>query len=200
MFCLSERPAGDARLRVDDDVGGVDQLRADERQERQKRSRRVAAGTRHKPRGGDLAAMVLRQAVCRARKKTRRGVLPAVPLGVDGRVLQPEIRRHVDDFDALGQRRDDVLRRSMRKPAKHGIATRPVRVLRLDEQGAATKPRCGNTSASVLPACVFAASTAMSMLGRQAASRMRSTPVYPLAPITPILIFRPAVAGMADAG
>ncbi len=53
-----------ARLRVDDEVV-LDEVRAERRQEREERRRRVAAGVRDDTRAADLAARELRQAVDR---------------------------------------------------------------------------------------------------------------------------------------
>jgi hypothetical protein len=84
--------AGDARLRVDDDVVRLDQV--GERQEREQRGRRVAAGVGDEPtrRGEEL-----RQRVAPVGERRGVRVVEPVPLLVRRGILQPVPAREVDD-------------------------------------------------------------------------------------------------------
>ena len=121
---LLERASGPghARLCIDDDVRGVDEFGADDRQEREQRRRRIASRAGDESRGCDLFAVKLRQPVGGLVDEMRGDMLTPVPFGVSAGIPEAEIGRHVDDFDTLGQRRDNILSRAVRKPAEHGIA------------------------------------------------------------------------------
>ncbi len=124
--------AGDARFRVDDDVVHVDQFRLRDRNQRQQRRGRIAAGTGHQPRRGDLLAIEFGEAVDGFTLKLGRAVGVAVPLRVHAHVAEPEIRRHVENLDCgIGGHdgRDDLLRRAVRQPAEHRVEFAPVDLL-----------------------------------------------------------------------
>ena len=90
---------GDARLRVDDDVGRID--RGHERREREERGSRIAPGVRDERAG---RRPQLGQPVLPASERRRSRVLPAVPLRV-GRRLQTVCTGEVDD-DGVRRRLD----------------------------------------------------------------------------------------------
>ena len=127
--------AGDARLRIDDDVRRVDQLRFHERQKREQHRGRIAAGTGYEPRSGDFVAIVLGQAVDRVFQQRGRAVLIAIPLGIGAGIAQAKIGRHVDDLDALRELADLAMRRAMRKPAKDDVDLLPVGFLGTHKRG-----------------------------------------------------------------
>ncbi len=108
---------------------------ADHRQQQQQRRGRVAARTGDQPRPGDGVAVILGQAIDRLALERRRAVLVAVPFGVGVHVAQPEVGRHVDHLEPLGQRRDDLLGGAVRQAADDHVAVVPVRVLDLDQVG-----------------------------------------------------------------
>ena len=113
---LSPRPRGAAR-RVDDQPARLDEAGGDERRERERRGRHVAAGCGDEPRPGERGAGELRQAVDREPEEFRRGVDEAVPASVGRRVLQAEVRAEVDDErNHLHEPRHDRLR----APSGHG--------------------------------------------------------------------------------
>ena len=104
--------AGDAGLRVDDDVG--DRAAARQRGQREQRRRRVAAGVGDEVGAGDLLAVDLGQAVDAGAEALGRAVL-AVPALVGRPVAQAKVGGEVDDAHAaLEQRVDDGRRRAVR--------------------------------------------------------------------------------------
>ena len=84
--------AGNARLGVDDDVLACDQFRLGERKQRKQHGGGIAAGTGHQPRRTDLVAVVLGKPVHRRLDQLGGAMLVGVPLGVEFRIAQPEIR------------------------------------------------------------------------------------------------------------
>ena len=93
---------GHAGLGVDHDLVGLDRLGLEQRDQRQLRAGRVAAGIGDEPRLLDLAPVDLDEAVDRLLLQLRRVMLMAVPLRIGRRIAQPEVGREVDD---LGLRR-----------------------------------------------------------------------------------------------
>ncbi len=76
---------------------------------REQHAHHVAARNRHKRRRRDLVAVIRRQAVDRLVKQFRRTVFHTVVFLEIRRVLEPEIRPHVDHLHArLAQRRDQI--------------------------------------------------------------------------------------------
>ncbi len=121
--------AGNAGFGVDDDVVHVDQFGFGERNQRQQRRGRIAAGTRHEPGCRYLLPIKLGEPVNGFTLKAGCAVLVAVPLRVYAHVAKPEIRRHVEDLDRRiggNDGRGDLLRGAVRQPAEHGIETGPV--------------------------------------------------------------------------
>ena len=78
--------AGDARLRIDDDAVGHDQLGLGQRQKREQHGGGIAARTGDEARGLDLLRVVLGQPVDGLLEKLRRAMLAAIPFGIDGGV------------------------------------------------------------------------------------------------------------------
>ena len=67
------------------------------------------------------SAIVLGQPVDGALKQLRGAMLASVPLGIDGRIAQAKISRHVDDFDPLRKLGDLCMGGAVRQPAKDDI-------------------------------------------------------------------------------
>ena len=88
---------------------GRDQPCAQQRRQRQDRRRRIAAGIGHELGAANPLAVQLRQAVDGLGQPRGVGMLVVVPLGVDGRVVQPIVGAQVDDAAAGGQQRHDRL-------------------------------------------------------------------------------------------
>ena len=135
MFCLSVRPAPEtpdfASMMT---PSALDQLALGERQQREKHGRGVAARTGDEPRGLDLFRVMLGQAVDRALQKMRRAMLAAVPFGVDGRIAQAKVRRHVDHLHPLGELGDLAMGCGMRQPAKRHVDLAPIHLVGGDER------------------------------------------------------------------
>ena len=124
--------AGDAGLGVDDDVADVDLAARRERQQREQRRGRVAAGAGDEPRVADGGAVVLGEPVDRLGLKVHRLVLVAVPGLVGLGVAEPEVGRHVDELDLRVLRKHrpgDLLRGAVGQAAEDGVDAAPVGVL-----------------------------------------------------------------------
>src|SRR6516162_11503916 len=83
--------SADPRFSVDDDVVGIDQLCPQQRNKRQLRRCRIAAGNGNKARQPDSFALNLGQAVDRFPLQLGGPMLVAIPLGVGRGVRKPEI-------------------------------------------------------------------------------------------------------------
>ena len=65
----------------------------------------------------------------------RRAVLAAIPFGVDLGIAQPEVGRHVDDLDAVGQLGDLAMSGAVRQRAEHDVDLAPINLVGGDEGG-----------------------------------------------------------------
>ena len=113
---------------------GLDQLVAQERNERQLRRRRVAARIGDQPGGADRVAIVLGQAIDRLLLQLQRLMRMAVVLRIELRVAQPEVGREVDHLRAARQRLDDHLGGRVRQAAEHDVQAGDVDVLDLHQR------------------------------------------------------------------
>ena len=135
MFCFSVRPAPETP-----DLASMmmsssrDQLRLGERQQREQHGGRIAAGTGDEPRCPDLVAIMLGQPVDGVLDQLGRAVLVGVPLGIEFRIAQAEIGRHVDDLDALRELGDLGVRRAVRQAAEDDVDLVPVDLVGGDER------------------------------------------------------------------
>ena len=112
MVSLGVRPAaGDAALGVDDDVRRLDQAGLQQRGQGQDGAGRIAARIGHQLGRRNLVAEQLGQAVDDLAHAVRIGVLLAVPLGVDFRVVETVVGAEIDDPPAGVQQRRTPPRR-----------------------------------------------------------------------------------------
>ena len=88
-----------------------------QRGKRENRSGRVAARIRDKPCPGNLSCAQLAYAVDRLVDQFGRGVVASVVMLVRGQVLEPEVRRHIDELLA-------VVHKPRRKLHAHTVALR----------------------------------------------------------------------------
>ena len=110
-------PSGsaDTGRRVDDDARSGYESVLQERSEREDRGRGIAAGVRDLRGRGDRVAVRLRQSVRPVTELVGMRVRIAVPLRVERGVVEPPVRREVDDLDPpAGERRAMSRRRAVR--------------------------------------------------------------------------------------
>jgi hypothetical protein len=120
--------------RIDDQAGGIDQPRIDQRLARQDRRRRVASRRRDAGRAPNRVACDLGNAVGEAGQEFGRFGRFPVPACIIIRVAQPEIRAQVDERHAArDDGRGDTLRRAVGQRREHQVAlVQQVSVERLD--------------------------------------------------------------------
>ena len=120
-----ERPPGPGNpvLQVADDVVEVDQPALDQRAQRELHGRGVAAGPGDQPRGANVVAVELGQAVNRLFLQIDRDMGGAVPFFISRRVAEAEIGAQIDNLhrfrqvahkrlaQPMGQRREDKVDR-----------------------------------------------------------------------------------------
>ena len=87
-----------ARLGIDDNLVKFDRLVLDQRNERQLRACRVAAGIGDQPRLPDLAPVNFGQTVNRFLLQLRRVMFVAIPFRIGGGIRQAKVCRQVDDL------------------------------------------------------------------------------------------------------
>ena len=80
------------------------------------------------------SAIMLGQAIDRVLKEFGRTVLAAIPFGVDGRIAEPEVGRHVDDPDASRQLRNLGVGGGVRQAAKGDVDLIPIDLVGGDER------------------------------------------------------------------
>jgi hypothetical protein len=78
-------------------------------------------------------------------------VFAAVPVAVQGRVAEPEIRRHVDDLESFGQLCNDILGGAMGQTADHRVAVVPEGVPDLHQWRRGDEAKMGKDFAERLP-------------------------------------------------
>ena len=118
----------------------ADETLLDDRGKREQRGGRVAAGVRNELRACDALPIKFRETVDGRLEQIRRGMFAAVPQSVLGRVVQPEVRRDVDDLHAVPHEREARFsRRHLGKRREHHIDA--AGDLRLDGHGHAGEVR-----------------------------------------------------------
>ena len=112
----------------------------------------VAAGAGDQPRGADLVAVELGQAVDRLGLQVERVVRVAVPVLVDRRVAQAEVGGEIDDLQVARQPGDHLLGGGVRQGAEGEVDRRRSRRRRWwSSVGRSRWRRCGKTSPMRLP-------------------------------------------------
>ena len=84
---------------------------------------------------GDGVTIMFAKAVNRVAQKLWRVVLASIPLRISVGILQPEISRHIQNLQMLGQSGDNVLRGRVRKPADHRIDIGPIGIFYRHQSG-----------------------------------------------------------------
>ena len=113
-----------ARLGIDDNFVELDRLVLDQRNERQLRAGRVAAGIGDQPRLPDLAPVNFGQTVDGLLLQLRRVMLVAVPFRVGRGIRQAKVGRQIDHLGRWRLRQqilDDLLRRRVRQGAERNV-------------------------------------------------------------------------------
>ena len=158
----------------------------DERPQRQRRRRHVAAGGGDEAGALQLGAVQFGQAEHGLFQQVELGVLEPVERRVGSRVLQAERRRQVDDAaDVADQRRREFHRGAVRQPEEHEVEPVDRRGVELGEHqvGVRRPASDGYRSAARRPAIESPVATTTSKSGCCAAIRSSSAPVYPDAPM-----------------
>jgi hypothetical protein len=115
---------GHAGLGIDDDLVEFNRLVLDERDERQLRAGRVAAGIGDQPCIPDLAPMNFGQTVNSLLLQLRRVMLVAIPFRIGRGVRQTKVCRQIDNFGRWRFRHqilDNLLRRRVRQGTKRNV-------------------------------------------------------------------------------
>ena len=75
-----------------------------------------------------------------------------IPFGIDGRVAQAKVRRHVDHLHPFGQLGDFAVRGRVRQAAKGDVDLAPSHLIGGDEGGRSRVAKCGKLAPAVCPA------------------------------------------------
>src|SRR2546423_12359904 len=94
-LCLSTGSTDSAQT-VSDNLSGLDQFLAQQRNEREQNARWITAGTGNEPRAGNFVAIDFGQPVDRVSEQIRGGVFVPIKFAVDRGVLNPKIGAEID--------------------------------------------------------------------------------------------------------
>ena len=125
--------AGHTGFGVNNQIIGINQTGSDQRQKQGQGGGRIAAGTSNQPRFGNRRAIMFAQAINRLTQQVRRVMAAPISVGIDRRITQSEICRHIDNFQMFRQAGNHILRRRMGQTANHRINILPIHSLHLDQ-------------------------------------------------------------------